>query len=134
MHVKVGTTGELWHKLVAGSVLDSWHRLVVRKRLGGPRTSCGVSISGFYATRDESYEGALCRDCFTAYELELNAEENAAAYQREIEETARFEREQAEAAADLRATLAEHRRRIDIVTGRQPAIVDGKPPKKEDDQ
>ncbi len=33
------------------------------------KTACGKSVAGYYAGRDESYEGDLCPGCYTKYEL-----------------------------------------------------------------
>lgn len=81
MHVRIGATGELRHKLVAGSSLNAWHELVVRERISrvnGPRSSCGVPVTGFYAIVDEAYDGELCTVCFTPFELQFSAEIRAA--------------------------------------------------------
>ena len=44
-----------------------WHR----KAIGGHLTACGVRLGGF-ASRDESYNGALCQDgCFSRFEREI---------------------------------------------------------------
>lgn len=48
-----------------------WHRPLARRGT----TACGQALGG-YATRDDSYEGELCkRGCFSQHEFDLAAEE-----------------------------------------------------------
>lgn len=51
VHVKLTRTG-------------AWHR----KAIGGATTACGRPLGG-YAVREETYDGDLCPDCFTAFEI-----------------------------------------------------------------
>ncbi len=63
MHVKVDDKG-VWHRLR----IPLPHKLL--SVFPGPRTACGKTVSGYYAIKDESYDGDLCKDgCFTPLEL-----------------------------------------------------------------
>lgn len=111
-------------QLKVGSSESPWHRVMLTTpgmiaRLGPDlvlaQTACGDAVgAGYYATREESYEGNLCKKgCFTPAELELAETLAAAAEERqealhrrffEESEERRLQRQQAreEAAERLR--------------------------------
>ncbi len=72
IQVKLGNDNAPWHRPMISAVHDVASGLYrgdsgVRRIL---RMACGKRMSGYYAPRDESYEGNLCQDgCFSKVEI-----------------------------------------------------------------
>lgn len=138
LHVKISHTGDAWHRFL----LDGAHHNSGSWRTQSStrsRTACGHLIGGYYALREESYDGELCKDgCFTALELVTAAERraerehqrelDAAKWQADKEEMERRDREERERGRQRLADHAKRHRR----TAEQPAIPKSKPDSDDD--
>ncbi len=73
IQIKFGADGAPWHRPMVSAVLGQ--AVSFDRGSSGARRllkmACNRSVAGgYYATREESYEGNLCKDgCFTKHEL-----------------------------------------------------------------
>ncbi|MBA2718947.1 MAG: hypothetical protein H0U52_06870 [Chloroflexi bacterium] len=120
MHVKISATGDVWHRLTIDRARSG---RAVFDPFTQARTACGESITGYYATREETYAGDLCRDgCFTAYEFKLAEEHRATEIADRIVREAKEQADRDELDREHERKREEGRRRLDVTTGRHLRI------------
>ncbi len=122
MHVKHGSTDAPWHRLTIdvsrkpGAIHFQFQRSTAE-------TACGEAISSYYATREETYEGDLCRaGCFTPHELAISQRLNEQAHELLRAETEAYEAQRLERQSERALDRERDRLRLDIATGKHPKI------------
>lgn len=120
MHVKFESSDGEWHRLTADV---SRRRDALNPAVNTIWTACELPITGYFADREESYEGRLCtRGCFTPYELELGRKLHEKALERHRLALEEQEREFERWAKERDERREQERVRFEIATDRHRKI------------
>jgi hypothetical protein len=134
LHVKISHTSAEWHRFLlegAHHNSGSWRR----DNMTRSRTACGKAIGSYYAVREESYAGDLCKDgCFTPLELVTAAEQRAAEQRQRDLDNEKWQADKDEMARQIEKHRAESKQRLadqaeleQRRTGEQPPLPKPKP-------
>ncbi len=118
MHVKLGHSDGEWHRLMLDRHPNrgSWRTQSIQ----GARTACGIVITqGYYAMREESYAGRLCKNgCFTPAEHQVAVEMKEAEAADEFARAEQRERERIEMERERKESRARAQQRLDAAARR----------------